>query len=120
METNGLLFVERIDDQLKKMGQTRVDMCNVIGIRKQSVTDWKYRGNVPAADIAIEIADYLNVDLRWLLYGDDTKAVDPDVLEASRLFSILDAADRQSVLSLLHTMTLRYTEQAVGRSTADA
>lgn len=109
MKTNGLQIVDRMDAVLKSQGKTRVDVKNELGIAATTICNWKQRGSIPAADELLEIADYLNVDFRWLLYGETEKENEPDVLEAARLFSILDAADRESVMALLKSMSARYT-----------
>ena len=64
-----MILVERIDNLLHSISQTRVNLCDSLGIKKQSLTDWKNRGTIPAADVALKIADYLNVSLEYLLYG---------------------------------------------------
>lgn len=62
-------FVTRIDLCLKNMNLKRAALCEACGIANTSITIWKNRNTIPAADVAIKIADYLDVPLRWLLTG---------------------------------------------------
>ena len=69
--TAGIEFVERIEQQLIKKNLKRTAFAKSVGVTNQAFTDWKRRGTIPAADIALRIADALSVDLRWLITGQE-------------------------------------------------
>lgn len=68
-ETAGSEFVDRIEQQLLLKNLKRTAFARSVGVTNQAFTDWKRRGTIPAADIALRIADALNIDLRWLITG---------------------------------------------------
>ena len=69
MNTNGMIFVKRMDKLLSNRNETRVDLSKNVNVTTQTISHWSTRGTIPAADIALKIADYLNVSLEYLLYG---------------------------------------------------
>ena len=66
---NGIYFVQRIDDVLEKNGKKRAELLRVLELPRNSITNWSDRGNIPAGDICIKIAHYLNVSVEWLITG---------------------------------------------------
>ena len=69
MSTNGMQIVERIDRLLKERKLNRVALAEAIGIKPQNISAWSVRGTVPAGDICLKIAEYLNVSAVWLITG---------------------------------------------------
>ncbi len=67
--TNGMQIVERIDRLLKERNLNRVALAEAIGIKPQNISAWSVRGTVPAGDICLKIAEYLNVSIEWLICG---------------------------------------------------
>ena len=79
---NGTDFVTRIESLLEVQKKTKVEFSNSIGIPKQSLYDWKQRGTIPSADIALKIAHYFNTSVEYLLTGkeSDTNKINFDNL----------------------------------------
>lgn len=73
--TAGIEFVDRIEQILVKKNLKRTAFAKSVGVTNQAFTDWRRRGTIPAADIACRIADSLNVDLRWLITGEQANAI---------------------------------------------
>ena len=67
--TNGMQIVDRIDRLLKERKLNRVSLADSIGIKPQNISAWSVRGTVPAGDICLKIADFLNVSAVWLITG---------------------------------------------------
>ena len=69
-EWNSIMdFVDRIDSVLKEKNIKRAAMCEAVGIDSSIMSVWKKRGTIPAADVAIRIADFLSVSIIWLVTG---------------------------------------------------
>lgn len=66
-------FVERIDDLLKEKNLKRAALCDAIGLTHSAITDWKKRGTIPAGDVCVKIARYLDVDVEYLITGKHKK-----------------------------------------------
>ena len=66
-------FVERIDDLLKEKNLKRAALCDAIGLTHSAITDWKKRGTIPAGDVCVKIAEYLDVDVEYLITGKHKK-----------------------------------------------
>jgi len=64
-------MVARIDSTLSLQKKGRKELIEAIGVNHGALTSWDKRGTVPAADVAIKIADYLGVSIRWLIIGED-------------------------------------------------
>lgn len=99
-ETNGMKIVERIDSILKQKGKTRVDLANSIGIKPQNISAWSTRGTIPAGDICLKIASYLNVSIEWLITGIE-KTYTKEELELLSRWKELDFKEKSTVAHLL-------------------
>jgi len=67
MEPN--MFVDRIDELLKKQGKKRPDLYSNLNIPKNLIGQWKQRGTIPSADVAVKIAEYLGTSVEYLVTG---------------------------------------------------
>ena len=71
----GYFIVDRIDTKLTENGMSRPDLIAEIKKTKakfaqNTIANWAARGTIPAADVAISIADILKCSVRWLITGD--------------------------------------------------
>ena len=98
--TNGMLIVERIDNLLKERNLNRVVLAEAIGIKPQNISAWSVRGTVPAGDICLKIADYLNVSIEWLICGKEGGLNNEERWVLSQWKS-LDAVQKDTVRTLL-------------------
>ena len=98
--TNGMLIVERIDNLLKKRNLNRVALAEAIGIKPQNISAWSVRGTVPAGDICLKIAEYLNVSVVWLISGREDGMSNEERWVLSQWKS-LDAVQKDTVRTLL-------------------
>lgn len=67
-------FTDRIDSKLKEKFLKRIAMCESAGIAPNSIAIWKKRGTLPAVDVALKIAKFLDVDIWWLVFGESQEA----------------------------------------------
>ena len=98
--TNGMLIVERIDNLLKERHLNRVVLAEAIGIKPQNISAWSVRGTVPAGDICLKIAEYLNVSIVWLISGREDGMSNEERWVLSQWKS-LDAVQKDTVRTLL-------------------
>lgn len=66
-------FVERLESILKEKGITKTELANKIGIRRPTLSEWKKNGAIPAGDVCVKIAEYLDVDVEYLITGKHKK-----------------------------------------------
>jgi transcriptional regulator with XRE-family HTH domain len=102
MNSSGSAIVGRIDTLLNDRGQTRKALV-AIGVVKSvtSLTDWLQRNTIPRADIALAIADYLGVSVRWLLSGEDEECLTMEERNLLVKYQSLDQRGRYEVNALL-------------------
>lgn len=63
-------FVDRIDNLLVRQKKKRSDLYEMVKeINSHSMYDWTRRNTVPAADIAVKIADCLATSVEYLVTG---------------------------------------------------
>lgn len=98
--TNGMLIVERIDNLLKERNLNRVALAEAIGIKPQNISAWSVRGTVPAGDICLKIAEYLNVSIVWLISGREDGMSNEERWVLSQWKS-LDVVQKDTVRTLL-------------------
>lgn len=64
-------IINRIVDLLKKNGASQADICNYIGIKYNVFTTWKTRETDPPAKYLVQICEFLNISLEYLLTGEE-------------------------------------------------
>lgn len=98
--TNGMLIVDRIDNLLKKKGENRVSLADALGIKPQNISAWSTRGTVPAGDICLKIAEYLNVSVEWLISGKEEEGLAPELRTLCITWDQLSNTHREELLEI--------------------
>ncbi len=100
---NGMLIVERIDNLLKQKEKNRVVLAESIGIKPQNISAWSVRGTIPAGDICLKIAQYLDVSVEWLITGKETGYTNEERKFLS-LFGRLEPSQQKTILAVIEQM----------------
>lgn len=98
--TNGMQIVERIDRLLKKRNLNRVALAEAIGIKPQNISAWSVRGTVPAGDICLRVADFLNVSAVWLITGKE-EGMSNEEKKLLTIYQKLSAQQKDTIWTLL-------------------
>jgi transcriptional regulator with XRE-family HTH domain len=105
-------IVERIDTLLGERKQSRKALIGLGGIKSvQTITDWSERGTLPRADVALAIADYFGVSVRWLLTGKDEQGLSRDERNLLSYWDCLTEDNRRMLLAWLD-MTLTVQDES--------
>lgn len=105
MDIKGSDIVKRIDILLKEKGETRKALVSIGAIKTiASVTNWLQRGTIPSADVALIIADYFNVSVRWLITGKDNQGYSHKEVTLLSKFAYLTEDNQRNVLALIDSM----------------
>lgn len=73
-ETPG--FWERLIGCKEKKGISRKDLCIGASISEDSFLFWERRGLLPSMDAVLRLAAYMEVDVYWLIYGEEVANAD--------------------------------------------
>lgn len=106
-ETNGLQIVERISSVCRMRGIVRKEVSEALKLPDNCFSNWSARGTVPAGDICIRIADYLEVSAEWLITGKDDKMSN----EEKKLLTIyqkLSPQQKDTIWTLLEKWDAEY------------
>lgn len=60
-------FSERLENLIRKKGITANKMLTDLGLSRNSIVDWRKRGNIPCAEVVADIAEYFGVSIEYLL-----------------------------------------------------
>lgn len=93
-------FMDRVESVLKERKWTQKEMAESLGLRRPTLSDWKKNGAVPAGDIALKIAEYLNVSIVWLISGREDGMSNEERWVLSQWKS-LDVVQKDTVRTLL-------------------
>ena len=63
------LFKERLLDELNYHGISKIDFAGQVGISINTLNMYLYRGSIPAADVAVKMAQVLNTTAEYLVLG---------------------------------------------------
>ena len=99
-ETNGLQIVERIGEICKKMGIKKKDVSEALKLPDNCFSNWSARGTIPAGDVCLKIAEFLNVSVVWLISGREDGMSNEERWVLSQWKS-LDAVQKDTVRTLL-------------------
>ena len=69
---DGITLTRIVDDELKRQGKTRLELCEAIGITSAAYTNWK-NGGQPRKDKLIAIEKYLGIDLFAVEKSDESE-----------------------------------------------
>ena len=64
-------FKDRLTDELNYQGISNKDFAHRVGISLGTLGMYLYRGSIPAADIAVKMAQVLNTTTEYLVLGTD-------------------------------------------------
>ncbi len=67
---SGINVVKRIDFLLEENGISRKDMCDELEIPVSTLSNWKARNIVPGAEYILQICQYFEVSMKWILSED--------------------------------------------------
>ena len=68
-------FKERLTDELNYQGISNKEFAHKVGISLGTLGMYLYRGSIPAADIAVKMAQVLNTTAEYLVLGTEEKNV---------------------------------------------
>lgn len=97
-------IIERIVLLLKENKITAKSLCIKLNISTNSISEWKSGKIKPSAEILINIAQYFNVSLDWLLLGYTTSKelkLDEDEIELIEYFRNLAYKEKYILLGEL-------------------
>ncbi|MBO7605804.1 MAG: helix-turn-helix domain-containing protein [Elusimicrobiaceae bacterium] len=111
-------FYKRLVDELEFNGLTLAALAKNIGVADSTVRNFK-NNVMPKADLALKIADSLNLNLEWLISGEGQKYKDGrnlvnyfelsgekrEILDALDIF---DQRDKEDILSTIRAKKERY------------
>ena len=64
-------FKDRLTDELNYQGISNKEFASIVGIGTLGM--YLYRGSIPAADVAVKMAQVLNTTTEYLILGTDNK-----------------------------------------------
>jgi transcriptional regulator with XRE-family HTH domain len=114
MKSSGVDIVKRIDMALKAKNATRKDLYLTLGLAINTLSNWEARGTVPVADLAIKIADYFGVSVRWLITGEDEQGLTLEERNLLVKYQSLDDRGRYEVNALLDAKLKGYVDDLDG------
>lgn len=97
-----MTFYDRLDSLLVENREIKSRFAKTIGIQYQSLVDWKKRGTIPSADVAIKIANYFNVSVEWLITGIDNNERDKIERELISKYRCLKEVNKNVVETLIN------------------
>lgn len=90
-------FSDRLNKKIKESGLKRTAFADEVGIKNQSITDWEKRGTIPAGDVCLRMADFLDVPVEWLISGKTEGGISDEELELVRKFRRLKPGNKNAV-----------------------
>ena len=88
---DGITLTRIVDEELKKQGKTRLELCEAIGITSAAYTNWK-NGGQPRKDKLVSIEKYLGIDLSSYEKSDEADELREMLRERQDLRILLNSA----------------------------
>ena len=99
-ETNGLQIVERITQICRTKKLVRKQISEALGLPDNCFSNWSARGTIPAGDICLKIADFLNVSVEWLITGKE-RGISDEERKLLDIYKRLSASQKETIWILL-------------------
>jgi bacteriophage CI repressor helix-turn-helix domain len=102
--------IDRIVELLQKKGVSQADICNYIGIKYNVFTTWKTRETDPPTKYLVQICEFLNITLEYLLTGEESKSSNEIHLANANettmlnLFRMLSEKEQDRIIGRLENM----------------
>lgn len=95
-------------------------LTDYLGLKKTAFTDWKSGKSNSYRKYLVEIADYFNVSLDYLVYGkENTSTLSDDVKELLAYYNNLSDIDRGKLLGKAETLAELAAEKTANERTAE-
>lgn len=88
---DGITLTRIVDEELKKQGKTRLELCKAIGITNAAYSNWK-NGGQPRNDKLISIEKYLGIDLSAIEKSDESDELREMLRDRQDLRILLNSA----------------------------
>lgn len=102
------MFIERLNEALKKNKITGNALCNQMGISNSIYSSWKK--NKPQADKLKQIADILNVSVDWLLEREG--AAEPEQVKLVKDYLDSDERGKENIIRIADFEAKRSRKQS--------
>ena len=66
---------KNLDNAISNSKLTKLEISKLLGISKDTLTNYTKENNIPRLDILIKICELINVPLNEIVYGVDTKNI---------------------------------------------
>jgi transcriptional regulator with XRE-family HTH domain len=99
-------IVVRIDGLLASKKKGRKELIAAVGANRGAITNWDKRKTVPSADVALKIADYLGVSVRWLITGKDEQDLSLEERNLVYDWNRLTGENQRNIRALMNSMLL--------------
>lgn len=86
-------FVDRLYELIRSKNTKQVALAEYCGIAQNTISGWKRQGVLPRADIAVKIAEFLDVSVEYLVTGIERKAPNLRPQEKEILRELPNVAD---------------------------
>lgn len=88
---DGITLTRIVDEELKRQGKTRLELCEAIGITSAAYSNWK-NGGQPRKDKLIAIEKYLGIDLSAIEKSDENDELREMLRDRQDLRILLNSA----------------------------
>lgn len=104
-------FARRLLDEMNFLGIKKADLAHELNIPDSTIRSWWARDAMPAADVALKVAQFLNVSLEYLITGKNAppkkekrQEVDLTFLKS---FSMLSESDKEEIKDIINLKIAR-------------
>lgn len=96
---------QRIFALLREKNLSQKELSKYTGISPAAISSWKSKGTNPSSDKIVKISEFLNVDVYYLLTGENPPASDLQVAEESGYHASLSDPDERLLLQLFRKLS---------------
>ncbi|MGI5096542.1 helix-turn-helix transcriptional regulator [Treponema socranskii] len=111
MGSIGCDIVDRIDELLKQRNLKRQVLADAVKFNVANIAHWKNRGNVPAADTALKIAQFFGTSVEWLITGKDPDGISDNDKKLLFDFHTISREGQEAVRTLLNGYVKKAEEE---------
>lgn len=98
-------FKENLREEISYQGLMVKELAAKAGLQPSSISNYlRENSSIPSADIAVKIANALNVSVEYLVTGTEITQLTPDVRIMADKISKMSARDRRCLEALINAI----------------
>lgn len=89
---------ERLFNEMKEKKLKSTDLANILNINKTVISAWKSRGTNPPSEYIVQICEFLDISINYLLTGKEENEIASEEKELIKYYRTADQRGKRTIM----------------------